>query len=144
MSQQKEPVESTVEQGNTVYKPPKKNMTSKRVTDHLANERTFLAWVRTGLATITFGFVIERFALLVRELGLQGHLVFSLHVSSLVGVSLTVLGIVMMIAALLNFLQIRRAIDREEFQPRIDFAIILTAVATLIGVILIIYLLFTQ
>jgi uncharacterized membrane protein YidH (DUF202 family) len=33
---------------------------SKEVSDHLANERSFLAWVRTGLATITFGFVVER------------------------------------------------------------------------------------
>jgi uncharacterized membrane protein YidH (DUF202 family) len=33
---------------------------SKKISDHLANERTFLAWVRTGLATITFGFVVER------------------------------------------------------------------------------------
>ena len=45
--------------------------TSKHVTDHLANERTFLAWIRTGLATITFGFVVERFGLLLRELGLK-------------------------------------------------------------------------
>jgi len=48
--------------------------TSKKVTDHLANERTFLAWVRTGLATITFGFVVERFSLLLRELGLKSNL----------------------------------------------------------------------
>jgi hypothetical protein len=33
---------------------------SKKASDHLANERTFLALVRTGLATITFGFVVER------------------------------------------------------------------------------------
>jgi uncharacterized membrane protein YidH (DUF202 family) len=39
----------------------RREKTSKKVTDHLANERTFLAWVRTGLATITFGFVVERF-----------------------------------------------------------------------------------
>ena len=32
-------------------------------SDHAANERTFLAWVRTGLAMIAFGFVIERFNL---------------------------------------------------------------------------------
>ena len=35
-------------------------------SDHAANERTFLAWVRTGIATIAFGFVIEKFNLLVR------------------------------------------------------------------------------
>jgi putative membrane protein len=32
-------------------------------SDHAANERTFLAWVRTGIAVIAFGFVIERFNL---------------------------------------------------------------------------------
>jgi putative membrane protein len=30
-------------------------------SDHAANERTFLAWVRTGIAAIAFGFVIEKF-----------------------------------------------------------------------------------
>jgi inner membrane protein YidH len=34
-------------------------------SDHAANERTFLAWVRTGLAVIAFGFVIEKFNLFV-------------------------------------------------------------------------------
>jgi uncharacterized membrane protein YidH (DUF202 family) len=29
-------------------------LSSKKISDHLANERTFLAWVRTGLATITW------------------------------------------------------------------------------------------
>ena len=36
-----------------------------RYSDHAANERTFLAWVRTGIATIAFGFVIEKFNLFV-------------------------------------------------------------------------------
>ncbi len=30
-------------------------------TDHAANERTFLAWVRTGIIVIAFGFIIEKF-----------------------------------------------------------------------------------
>lgn len=32
-------------------------------SDHAANERTFLAWVRTGIAMIAFGFVVEKFNL---------------------------------------------------------------------------------
>ena len=36
---------------------------STRYSDHAANERTFLAWVRTGIATIAFGFVVEKFNL---------------------------------------------------------------------------------
>ena len=119
--------------------------TSKKVTDHLANERTFLAWVRTGLATITFGFVVERFSLLLRELGLKSTLVaiFSVHFSSVIGVGLTLLGVAIMIVALVNFLQIRRAIDKEQFHPQAGFAIVLTILASLIGVLLAVYLLFT-
>jgi len=119
--------------------------TSKKVTDHLANERTFLAWIRTGLATITFGFVVERFSLLLRELGLKSTLapVLSVHYSSIIGVGLTLLGVVIMIVALFNFLQIRRAIDKEEFHPQAGFAILLTILASLIGILLAVYLLFT-
>ncbi len=44
-----------------------------RATDVLANERTFLAWIRTALALAGFGFVIARFALFTREFGLVTH-----------------------------------------------------------------------
>lgn len=40
----------------------------EKYSDHAANERTFLAWVRTGIAIIAFGFVIEKFNLFVRTL----------------------------------------------------------------------------
>ena len=38
----------------------------KRYSDHAANERTFLAWVRTAIAVMAFGFVIERFDLFLK------------------------------------------------------------------------------
>lgn len=123
----------------------KRITTSKHVTDHLANERTFLAWIRTGLATITFGFVVERFGLLLRELGLKTNTptISSVHYSSFIGVTLTLLGVVIMIVALLNFLHIRRAIDDEQFHPQASFAVLLTILASLIGVVLAIYLVLT-
>ncbi len=123
----------------------RREKTSKKVTDHLANERTFLAWVRTGLATITFGFVVERFGLLLRELGFKSNLppVLSIHYSTIIGITLTLLGVAIMIVALVNFLHIRRAIDKEQFHPPAGFAILLTILASLIGAALAIYLLFT-
>ncbi|HWZ19177.1 MAG TPA: DUF202 domain-containing protein [Ktedonobacteraceae bacterium] len=119
--------------------------TSKKVTDHLANQRTFLAWIRTGLATITFGFVVERFGLLLRELGFKINLteIIPIHYSSFFGVSLTLLGVIMMIVALIEFLQIRRTIDSERFHPPAAFSIILTILAALIGILLAIYLFLT-
>jgi len=44
-----------------------------RATDTLANERTFLAYVRTALAFIAFGFVIARFSLFAREFSVLVH-----------------------------------------------------------------------
>lgn len=47
--------------------------TDVRANDTLANERTFLAYVRTALAFIAFGFVIARFALFAREFSALVH-----------------------------------------------------------------------
>jgi len=139
---QKEDIAGTTAEQNI---PAKRNAPSKRVSDHLANERTFLAWVRTGLATITFGFVVERFGLLLRELGLKSSpsSIIPAHYSSIFGVSLTLLGVIMMVVALLNFLHNRRSIDEEDFHPHVGFAVLLTVIASLIGTLLAIYLVLT-
>ncbi len=133
MAQQEEDVIKTTDGQNV---PPAKQVgISKKVSDHLANERTFLAWIRTGLATIAFGFVVER---------LKGNTsVIPYHLSSFFGVCLTVLGVIMMIVALLEFLNNRLSIDAERFHPSASFPIILTILASLVGVMLAIYLFLT-
>lgn len=121
------------------------SLTSRKASDHLANERTFLAWVRTGIAVMAFGFVIERFGILLRELGLKvgqtpGN---TLHYSKWLGITVTLLGLILLIVALFNFLQGRAALERERYHPGILFPVVLTAIATLIGVLLAIYLIVT-
>src|ERR1700693_2730751 len=37
-------------------------------TEYLANERTFLAWIRTSIAVVSLGFIIARFSLWLREM----------------------------------------------------------------------------
>jgi len=116
---------------------------SKRASDHLANERTFLAWVRTGLSIMAFGFVVERFGLLLRELGLKlgsGAAGTSVRYSKILGITITLLGIVLLVVALFNFIHVRRTIDEERYHPGILFAIVLTSITTLIGILLAIYL----
>ena len=138
MNQQKEA--QTASKQETVSKLP---IISRKATEHLANERTFLAWIRTGLATITFGFVVERFGLVVRELDPKTRSLFvlSFHASSLIGVALTVLGVIILVFALTTFLNTRRSIDAEQFHPPVGFAIVLTALASVIGGLLAVYLL---
>jgi putative membrane protein len=139
MNQQEETLQSIKKQ----ERPLKLPTNSKRVSDHLANERTFLAWIRTGLATITFGFVVERFGLVIRELDPKTRSLFvlSFHASTLIGVALTALGVIMLVFALVNFLQNRRSIDTEQFRSSAGFAIVLTILASVIGGLLAVYLL---
>ncbi len=52
------------EQGSSKPHRPHANVPEeKRATEYLANERTFLAWIRTSIAVISFGFVITRFGI---------------------------------------------------------------------------------
>ena len=109
-------------------------LTSKKASDHLANERTFLAWVRTGLATITFGFVVERLPTPAPLPGgkTQPGLVSWAPFSAVVGTSLTVLGLVMLGLA-----------DRDAVHPPVRFVVLLTILSSLIGLLLAVYLILT-
>ncbi|GCE28871.1 hypothetical protein KDA_43550 [Dictyobacter alpinus] len=120
--------------------------TSRQVTNHLANERTFLAWMRTGLATITIGFVVARFGLFLRELGVKNQPLplVSLHYSMIIGVALTFLGVLAIVWSLFHFIQVRRDIDRDTFHPVVAFPIVLTVLACIIGVLLAVYLFLTS
>ena len=137
MAQQEEDVNKTTDGQNVP--PSKKVGISKKVSDHLANERTFLAWIRTGLATIAIGFVVVRFGLTTTG----NTTVIPSHLSSFFGICLTVLGVIMMIVALLEFLHNRLSIEAERFHPSASFPIILTILASLVGVLLAIYLFLT-
>lgn len=48
-------------------------MTIARYSDHAANERTFLAWVRTGIAIMAFGFLVERFNIFLKMAATSLH-----------------------------------------------------------------------
>lgn len=86
---------------------------------------------------------MERFGLVVRELVIKTKslFVFSFHASSLIGVALTALGVVIIVVALFNYLHNRRSIDAEQFHPPAGFAILLTILASVIGGLLAVYLL---
>ncbi len=78
----------------------------KNLNDYLAGERTMLAWVRTGLALMGFGFVVARFGLFLRELTKVGFNVSTKTGMSLwIGVGLVILGIVTVSAAALQHYQ---------------------------------------
>lgn len=117
---------------------------NQRATDHLANERTFLAWLRTGLAIIGFGFVVTRFGLLLRELRLQNVTPsqFTGSFSENVGVLLVVIGTCLLVLALVDFLRNRRMINENNYYPSVTLMVIVTVLCAIVGASMVVYLLF--
>ncbi|HEX4341022.1 MAG TPA: DUF202 domain-containing protein [Polyangiaceae bacterium] len=84
---------------------------------HQANERTMLAWIRTGIALMAFGFAIARFGVFLRQVASVGSVPVHLQHgvgSAWVGAVLVALGMVANLLATVRYAQIRRAIDRGE------------------------------
>jgi putative membrane protein len=101
--------------------------------EHQANERTFLAWLRTSIAIIAFGFVLERFSLFLKYLAPASAANVANPHTSLVGVGLIWLGTLMIPVSLWRFLIEERHIDRATPTtsgnwPLIILAILLAAV----------------
>ncbi|MGA9527609.1 MAG: DUF202 domain-containing protein [Terriglobales bacterium] len=97
---------------------PADNSNPNRARDHLANERTFLAWVRTGIATIIFGFAIGRFSIALREfLRIEGHASASSGVSAWLGVISIVGGVLLILAGLARYRKTRVQLETNSFQP---------------------------
>jgi putative membrane protein len=116
-----------------------------RARDHLANERTFLAWVRTGVAIVVFGFAIGRFAVAIRQLtALQGHAIRTASVSVWMGVISMIGGAALIAAGLLRYRATRTQIDEGSFQPA-GFLIDLVAILTILfGLALAGYLIYAE
>jgi len=124
--------------------PPKKAEPSpSAIRDHLANERTLLAWARTAIALMGLGFVVARFGLLLRELGPQVSQSLPRGVSTLFGSALIVCGGVLLALALLRYLQSGEAIDRNDYRWSPTLGIALTACLLVAGLLLTIYLILT-
>jgi putative membrane protein len=91
-----------------------------RQREHQANERTFLAWLRTSIALIGFGIAIARFGLFLRQLHLaltqQAGVYSSTHSENL-GVGLVILGIVVILLAGGRYNQVFLQIERGDYRP---------------------------
>jgi len=94
------------------------NVNANRARDHLANERTFLAWVRTGIATIVFGFAIGRFSIALREfLKMQGYSSTTPGLTTWLGIISTVGGVMLIVAGLNRYRKTKVQLDSNTFEP---------------------------
>jgi putative membrane protein len=117
----------------------------KRYSDHAANERTFLAWVRTAIAVMAFGFLIERFDLFLKfaapQLAQQQISPHGQAFANAAGLAFIGIGIAMIVLAGIRFIKTAKDIESEDDVPSPGerFDVVLAVLLGLLGVALFLY-----
>ncbi len=116
----------------------------RRISEFLASERTFLAWIRTSIAVISLGFVIARFSIWLDQLAatsgtpLPGRTGLSMPI----GVAMMAFGAILAVLAAFRMRAIDRAIERGEVRPGYTTVIIMAGLVILLALALIAYMIF--
>jgi putative membrane protein len=136
------------QRANPKKKQAQKSEETSNPRDHLANERTFLSWIRTSIGIMAFGFVVEKFTLFLKEIAsflgksnlpavstspLQGY-------SSIFGILLVALGAIICGLAFIKFKKVEKQIEENSYQPSVLLDVMLTLAVILVGIFLVIYL----
>jgi uncharacterized protein (DUF302 family)/uncharacterized membrane protein YidH (DUF202 family) len=113
-------------------------------SDYLAAERTFLAWIRTGLALMGFGFVVARFGLFLQTLQIgQPNSQFRPYGPSFwFGTALIVLGVIVNVVSAWNHIRLVQDLKRGDtaFARPSSLAIAVAAILAVLGLAMAIYL----
>jgi putative membrane protein len=131
-----------------VETPTTSSQAVKKVEDprvRFAAERTLLAWIRTGLALMGFGFVVARFGLFLQRLALIEQVVpsHSYGWSLWLGTSLVILGIAVTLSAAYQHWRIIQRLERGEdyIAPHWSLGLMVAIVLAILGTAMIAYLL---
>ncbi|MDD3789229.1 MAG: DUF202 domain-containing protein [Petrimonas sp.] len=113
-----------------------------KVSDHLANQRTFLAWIRTSIALMGFGFVIVKFAVFLREMTqMVGQTVKNnTRESVIVGIFMVILGALAAILGYVQFYKVHQQIENESYKSSQSLNLTLTLLVVVLSSLLIFYL----
>lgn len=88
-----------------------KRRRSDRVRDHLANERTYLAWMRSAIALMGFGIVIVRIRMF------QPPMMPSTGTSWKLGLAFAIVGLLVVWLSTQHYFEVRQDIDEDNYEP---------------------------
>jgi putative membrane protein len=121
------------------------NSSAGKASDHLANERTYLAWIRTSISVIVFGFAVAKFGTTLREiLYVRGVEDRSNGFSLVIGIGFMAIGIAMSLMSCIRYQRTRAMLDAGTFRPANRSITALAFVAAVFGAVLAGYLVYTR
>lgn len=124
--------------------PPISQQAGEDPRNRFAAERTLLAWIRTGLALMGFGFVVARFGLFLREIAAVNHNPIPPQSgwSEWIGVALVLLSVVVSVFAAFEYRRVIIRIERGEAYrpPRWSLGLVVAALLAAIGIAMVGYL----
>jgi putative membrane protein len=100
------------------------------VRDHLANERTLLSWVRTAIAVIALGFVVDRLALGTESQGLAGF----------AGIALVGVGALVALIGAYSYLDARRELATGSYRPKVGLHLAIVGLVLVAAMVIALYL----
>lgn len=115
----------------------------KNTSDHLANERTFLAWIRTGIGIMAFGFVVVKFSLFLKQFSLIFGKQYILHnkgYSAEIGILLVIFGMLISVFGYFRYKKTEKQINEQSFHNNSFLIGFLTIIMIIFSAILIWYL----
>ena len=109
---------------------------TKRATEYLANERTFLAWIRTSIAVVSLGFVLARFSVWLREFAIQRTPQLPVQragISLPIGVGMMIFGGLLSVLAAWRYHVVNRDIQRGKVTADRGLVILVTVAMVLLS-----------
>jgi putative membrane protein len=115
------------------------------VRDYLANERTFLAWVRTSIGTMAFGFVVVKFSLFIKQVSMllqkeEPRFSHPTGYSAVLGIVLVGVGVLTLILSFIRYSTTNRQLREGKYRHSSLVLTLLTSSILLISILLIAYL----
>lgn len=117
---------------------------SANPSDHFANERTFLAWIRTSIGIMAFGFVVVKFSLFVKQISLilgKENLIHQKGYSGVVGIVLVAVGTATSVLSYIRYRFSEKQLNEGRYKHSSLLITVLTAFIFFVSVLLIVYLL---
>ena len=120
--------------GAQIAKPRRTHLNPNRIRDHLANERTYLSWMRSGISLLGFGVLIVRIRVLSPPLAPQAT-----GNGWKLGVAFSVVGLITVALSSWHYFAVRDDIENDDYAPSDRWVLLSSLVIFTLGVFVVFY-----